>query len=274
MRVIDLMHLGHERVIGCFQVDDVLIDPGPSSCLPKLLEALDGGRPRTILLTHVHLDHAGATGALVARWPELEVYVHERGARHITDPVRLIDSASRLYGDQMDQLWGEMVPVPERNVRPLSGGERVLGGSFEVAYTPGHAKHHVSYLHDGTAFAGDVGGIRIPPSTLAFPPTPPPDIDVEAWQESIALLRSWQPQRIAVTHFGVNDGVESQLDQLQARLDEWSELARSGGHDAFVLAVQKAILSDASGAQVRRYAQAAPVAQMYDGYMRYWSKRG
>ena len=100
MRVIDLMHLGHERVIGCFQVDDVLIDPGPSSCLPTLLEALDGGRPSAVLLTHVHLDHAGATGALVARWPELEVYVHERGARHIIDPVRLIDSASRLYGDQ------------------------------------------------------------------------------------------------------------------------------------------------------------------------------
>ena len=173
----------------------------------------------------------------------------------------------------MDRLWGEMVPVPERNVRLLSGGERVLGGSFEVAYTPGHAKHHVSYLHDGTAFAGDVGGIRIPPSTLAFPPTPPPDIDVEAWHESIALLRSWRPQRIAVTHFGVNDEVESQLDQLEARLEEWSELARSGGHDAFVSAVQDAILSDASGEQVARYAQAAPVAQMYDGYVRYWSKR-
>ncbi len=273
MRVIDLMHLGHERVIGCCQVDDVLIDPGPSSCLPRLLDALDGGRPRAILLTHVHLDHAGATGALVARWPDLEVYVHELGARHIIDPARLINSASRLYGDQMERLWGEMVPVPEGNVRLLSGGERFLGGSFEVAYTPGHAKHHVSYLHDGTAFAGDVGGIRIPPSRLAFPPSPPPDIDIEAWHESIGLLRSWRPQRIAVTHFGVNDEVENQLDQLEARLDEWSELARSGGHDAFVAAVQGAILSEAEGEQVARYAQAAPVAQMYDGYVRYWRNR-
>jgi glyoxylase-like metal-dependent hydrolase (beta-lactamase superfamily II) len=274
MRVIDLVHLGHERVIGCFQLDDVLIDPGPSSCLPRLLDALDGERPRAILLTHVHLDHAGATGALVARWPDLEVYVHERGARHLIDPARLINSAARLYGDQMGRLWGEIVPVPEPNVRRLSGGERVLGGSFEVAYTPGHATHHVSYLHDGTAFAGDVGGIRIPPSKLAFPPSPPPDIDLDAWHDSLALLRTWNPQRIAVTHFGVNDDVENQLDQVHARLDEWSELARCGGHEAFVAAVRGAILDGAEGEQVGRYALAAPVEQMYAGYMRYWEKRG
>jgi glyoxylase-like metal-dependent hydrolase (beta-lactamase superfamily II) len=273
MRVIDLMHLGHERVICCCQVDDVLIDPGPASCLSTLLDALDGTRPRAILLTHVHLDHAGATGSLVARWPDLDVYVHERGARHMIDPTRLIDSASRLYGDDMDRLWGEMIPVPEGNVTVLTGGERLLDGSFEVAYTPGHAQHHVSYLHDGTAFAGDVGGIRIPPSSFAFPPTPPPDIDVEAWHESISLLRAWKPRRLAVTHFGVNDEVEDQLGQLEARLEAWSALARSGGHDAFVATVQEAISSDVSDDQVPRYEQAAPVEQMYDGYIRYWSKR-
>ena len=160
MRVIDLMHLGRERVIGCWQVDDVLIDPGPTSCLPALLEALGDQRPRALLLTHIHLDHAGATGSLVQRWPDLEVYVHERGARHLIDPSRLVDSATRLYGEDMDRLWGEMLPVPEDNLTVLAGGERLLDGAYEVAYTPGHASHHVSFLHDGTAFVGDVGGVQ------------------------------------------------------------------------------------------------------------------
>ena len=273
MRVIDLLHLGRERVIASYEADDVLIDPGPSSCLPVLLDGLAGRRPRAVLLTHVHLDHAGATGSLVERWPDLDVYVHQRGARHMISPSRLINSASRLYGDDMDRLWGEMVPVPERNIIGLAGGERLLGGSFEVAYTPGHAKHHVSFLHDQTAFAGDIGGVRIPPSSTALPPTPPPDIDVEAWHESIALLRSWRPRRLAISHFGVNEAVDDQLDQLDSRLDAWSQLAHDGGYDAFVAAVRDAIASDASGEQLLRYEQAAPIRQMYEGYERYWSKR-
>ncbi|MGH2928812.1 MAG: MBL fold metallo-hydrolase, partial [Solirubrobacteraceae bacterium] len=126
-RIIDLMHLGRARVIGCWQVDGVLIDPGPSSCLDTLLAALGDQRPRALLLTHIHLDHAGATGSLVARWPDLRVYVHERGAPHMVDPSRLYESARRLYGDQMERLWGEMAPVPESNLEVLSGGERVEG---------------------------------------------------------------------------------------------------------------------------------------------------
>ena len=130
--------------------------------MATLLEALGDERPAALLLTHIHLDHAAATGALVRRWPDLEVYVHERGAPHLVDPSRLLASAERLYGDQMERLWGEIVPVPEGNVRPLAGGETVLG--MRVAYTPGHASHHVSYLHEdsGTAFTGDVAGVRIP----------------------------------------------------------------------------------------------------------------
>src|ERR1700730_14339443 len=154
------MHLGRPRVIGCWQVGDVLIDPGPSSCLPNLLHALDGERPRALLLTHIHLDHAGATGSLVERWPELDVYVHELGAPHLADPSRLLKSAKRLYGDDMDRLWGEVLPVPKRNLRELRGGE-LLDGDFEVAYTPGHASHHVSFLRSGTAYVGDVAGVRI-----------------------------------------------------------------------------------------------------------------
>ncbi|HUE28909.1 MAG TPA: MBL fold metallo-hydrolase, partial [Solirubrobacteraceae bacterium] len=196
MRLIDVLHLGRERVIGCWQVGDVLIDPGPGSCVPTLLESLGEQRPRALLLTHIHLDHAGASGALVELWPELEVYVHERGAPHVIDPSRLLESARRLYGADMERLWGETVPVPERNVRVLRGGERVIDGAFEVAYTPGHASHHVSYLRDGTAFVGDVGGVRITPGSLTVPPTPPPDIDVEAWHESIDRIRAWSPERV------------------------------------------------------------------------------
>src|SRR5262249_20388002 len=143
VRVIDLMHLGRARVIGCWQVGDVLVDPGPSSCLETLLAALGDQRPRALLLTHIHLDHAAAAGSLVRRWPELEVYVHERGARHMWNPSRLIASAIRLYGEHMERLWGEMVPVPKRNLIVVEDGEQLLDGAFEVAYTPGHAWHHV-----------------------------------------------------------------------------------------------------------------------------------
>lgn len=267
------MHAGRERVIGCWQVGDVLIDPGPGSCLATLLEALGGERPRALLLTHIHLDHAGATGSLVERWPELDVYVHERGARHMIDPTRLMDSASRLYGADMDRLWGKMIPVPERNITVLRGGERRLLNGFEVAYTPGHASHHVSYLHAGTAFVGDVGGVRITPASMTIPPTPPPDIDVEAWHESIALIRSWRPERLAMTHFGHSDDVEAQLAELDARLDEWSELARTGGRDAFRATVREQIARDGSPELAATYQQAAPVDQLYAGYERYWSKR-
>src|SRR5919108_5679023 len=125
MRAIDALHLGIEKVICCWEVDGVLIDPGPQSTEETLLAALDGQAPRALLLTHIHFDHAGAAGALVRRWPDLPVYVHERGAPHIVNPDRLVASAARLYGGEegLARLWGEVIPVPERNVRVLHGGE-------------------------------------------------------------------------------------------------------------------------------------------------------
>jgi glyoxylase-like metal-dependent hydrolase (beta-lactamase superfamily II) len=272
VRVIDVMHLGRERVIGCWQVDDVLVDPGPASCLPTLLEALGDRPPRALLLTHIHLDHAGATGSLVERWPELEVYVHERGAAHMAEPSRLLRSARRLYGPDMDRLWGEMAPVPERNLRVLTGGETVLG-SFEVAYTPGHASHHVSYLYEGTAFVGDVGGVRITSSSLAIPPTPPPDIDVEAWHESIERIVAWRPQRLAMTHFGDTEEVETHFDEVGRRLDAWADRARTEEQDEFIAAMQEEIAAGAEPEWIDAYTQAAPPDQMYAGLSRYWQKR-
>ena len=251
----------------------MLIDPGPGSCLPTLLEALGDERPRALLLTHIHLDHAGASGALVRRWPDLEVYVHERGARHLIDPSRLMESARRLYGDDMDRLWGEMLPVPEAQLRILKGGESLFEGEFEVAYTPGHASHHVSFLHAGTAFVGDVGGVRITERTLTVPPTPPPDVDLEAWHASIEQIRQWSPERLAMTHFGASSAVEAQLEEVGTRLDEWAELARESDHDTFVETVRRIIEADAGSELLPTYIQAAPPDQLYAGLDRYWRKR-
>jgi glyoxylase-like metal-dependent hydrolase (beta-lactamase superfamily II) len=273
VRLIDLMHLGRPRVIGCWQLRDVLIDPGPESCLATLLEALGDERPRTLLLTHIHLDHAGASGALVKRWPDLDVYVHQRGAPHLIDPTRLMESARRLYGADMDRLWGDMTPVPERNLRVLEGGERVLDGRFEVAYTPGHASHHVSYLHEGTAFVGDVGGVRIPPSSLTIPPTPPPDIDVEAWHGSIERVARWKPERLAMTHFGTSEAVDAQLEALGRRLDEWVAKVPDLDRDEFIDSIHHEIEQGPDAELLPQYTQAAPPDQLYAGMRRYLEKR-
>lgn len=274
MRVIDLMHLGRPRVIGCWQVGDVLVDPGPESCLPTLLEALGGERPRALLLTHIHLDHAGASGALVARWPDLEVYVHKRGAPHLIDPSRLMESASRLYGDDMDRLWGDMTPVPEQNLRVLDGDAMLRNGRFEVTYTPGHASHHVSYLHDGTAFVGDVGGVRINSESLTVPPTPPPDIDVEAWHRSIERVLRWRPERLAMTHFGESTDVEKQLAEVGTRLDNWAGRVGEMEMDEFVASLREEVIEGASDPDLLpTYVQAAPPEQLYLGLQRYLKKR-
>ena len=272
MRLIDLQHVGRARVIACYQVGDVLVDPGPTSCLPVLLEALGDARPRALLLTHVHLDHAGASGSLVERWPDLRVYVHERGARHLLDPTRLYESSRRVWGDDMERLWGEVLPVPEANLEVLSGGETVRDG-WKVAYTPGHAWHHVSFLHQGTAFVGDVAGVRIAPDPMTIPPTPPPDIDVDAWHESIATVRAWRPERLAVTHFGAADDADRQLDELGTRLDAWSDLARRSDREAFEATVWEEMRRHGTPDAMAAYEQASPVEHLYAGYARYWTKR-
>jgi glyoxylase-like metal-dependent hydrolase (beta-lactamase superfamily II) len=273
VELIDVRHLGRERVIGCWDLDGLLIDPGPESSLDGLIDALADEAPQALLLTHIHLDHAGASGALVRRWPELEVYVHEVGAPHLVDPARLISSASRLYGKEMKRLWGEILPVPEANIRAIRGGESMLG--FRVVYTPGHASHHVCYLHEdsGRAFVGDVAGVRIPPASLVLPPTPPPDIDVEAWRRSIDLILSWRPRSLGITHFGAVDDPAGHLHALRERLDRWTEWARGTDDEQFERAVRDEIRAGADPATVAAYEQAIPPEQVYMGLARYWHKR-
>jgi glyoxylase-like metal-dependent hydrolase (beta-lactamase superfamily II) len=276
MRAIDTLHLGRRRWICCWQVGEVLVDPGPTLSLEHVLAELDGWQPQAILLTHIHFDHAGGTGSLMRRFPEIEVYVHERGAPHMVNPERLWSSASQLYGeDNMLAMWGEFVPVPEDRLHALSGGETLTigGDSFEVAYTPGHAKHHVSYLHEGTAFVGDVGGVRIEVETPTVPPTPPPDIDVEAWHASLDLIRAWRPERLAVTHFGAYEQPEQQLDELSERLDRWAQSARSEDRETWIGTVQDDVRAAVSPEQFDSFMAAVPVDQAYAGLRRYWEKR-
>jgi glyoxylase-like metal-dependent hydrolase (beta-lactamase superfamily II) len=272
-RPIDVCHLGRDRVISCWQVGDILIDPGPESSMATLLDALDGQEPRALLLTHIHLDHAGASGALVRRFPDLEVYVHDRGAAHLVDPSRLLDSAGRLYGDEMERLWGEVVPVPEANLRTLEGGETVHG--FRVAYTPGHASHHVCYLHEATgrAFVGDVAGVRIPPSDFTLAPTPPPDIDLELWHESLSTLAEWSPSSLGLTHFGEVTEVFKQLAIMKDTLVRWSTLAAELTREEFIERIEAELGRATDDESVRAYIQAAPPDQLWQGLERYWRKR-
>ncbi len=275
MRVIDVEHLGRPHVIGCWQVDDALVDPGPESSMETLVAALGGEEaPRKIFLTHIHLDHAAATGALVRRWPQIEVYVHERGAPHLIDPSRLLASAERLYGDQMERLWGEIVPVPEERIVALSGGETVDG--MRVAYTPGHASHHVCYLHEesGTAFVGDVAAVRVPNTNLVVPPTPPPDIDVETWLESIGTVEDWKPERLGLTHFGAIDDPAEHLATVRERLREEADLARELPEDEYETRHRALVAERADSEQAaERLLQAVPPEYQWRGLDRYWRKR-
>jgi glyoxylase-like metal-dependent hydrolase (beta-lactamase superfamily II) len=268
LRLVDVRHLGHERVIGAYVVDGCLVDPGPASSLPGLLAGLGDERPEHLLLTHIHLDHAGAAGSLARRWPDLEVWVHERGAPHLAAPEKLIASATRLYGDDMDRLWGEIVPVPRDRLRVLAGGERI--GPWRVAYTPGHASHHVAYLHEpsATIFAGDVAGVRIPPEGHVLAPTPPPDIDLAAWHASLDVLEAWDADRVAVTHFGAYHDVAAQLAECRAALDRMATKAAEVDGAAFAEWIRAEIESATTPETAATYAQAMPFETLHPGLER------
>jgi glyoxylase-like metal-dependent hydrolase (beta-lactamase superfamily II) len=283
-RLIDVRQRGRERVIGAWDLGGAVVDPGPDRRVETLLEGL-GEEPRALLLTHIHLDHAGAAGTLVERFPGLEVYVHARGAPHLADPSRLLASAERIYGDEMEELWGRVLPVPESNLRVVEGGETITaaGRELDVEYTPGHASHHVVYFDrsDGTAYVGDVAGVRIPPSDYLRPPTPPPDIDVDLWHRSIDLVAARQPRRLALTHFGMVDDPPPHLAQMKVRLDQQAALARDmlerhgdtpDAGDAFVEEINRRT-REGAGVTADVFEVGAPVEQLWQGLRRYWQKR-
>lgn len=271
--LIDLMHLGRPRVIGAWRMGEVIVDPGPSSCLSTLLPLLEERPPRVLALTHIHLDHAGASGSLVRRFPEVEVWVHRRGAPHLIDPDKLLRSATRLYGEDMGRLWGEVLPVEAERLRVLDGGESI--GPFQVLYTPGHASHHVSYLHEptGRAFTGDVTGVRIGEGCV-LAPTPPPDIDLQAWRASLDAIEGWRPRSLGLTHFGAYDDVSSHLGALREQLDLVEAMAREHDEEAFVSAIRDRVAGTSTPDVAGAYEQATSPAQNFRGLERYLRTSG
>jgi glyoxylase-like metal-dependent hydrolase (beta-lactamase superfamily II) len=271
---LDLDFAGIERAIGAYLVatDDgpALFDCGPSTTLPRLKDGLrERGLElrdvRHLLLSHVHLDHAGAAGTIVREHPGLTVWVSVIGAPHLVDPSRLERSARRLYRDAFDELWGELAAVPEANLRVAAGD--VLG--WEAFSAPGHATHHVCYLADGTLLAGDACGVRIEPARTIVPVAPPPDIDVEAWHATIAEIERRRPERLALIHFGVEPDPVEHLRRLGEELDRWAGRVRDGMTIEEFVAAGRA---DA-GENADVYDRVAPYWQSWHGLRRYWEKR-
>lgn len=293
--LIDVLHMGRPESIAVYLLDSgdgpILVDPGPASTLPALRAGLveRGYRIedlRALLLTHIHLDHAGGCGTLARECPDLEVYVHEKGAPHVADPSKLLSSATRLYGDRMETLWGEVAPVPERQLRVLSGGERLTIGRrhFDVAYTPGHAWHHVSYFEpaSGNAYVGDTAGLKTPGLPGVLPVTPPPEFDLEAWHASIDRILAWNPTRLMLTHFGPSPDPQGHLAQLRTGLAEWAQFARESlaepGGDAervawFTRRLEHWIDGRVDPERARKFLAGAGPDACWHGLHRYWSRR-
>jgi glyoxylase-like metal-dependent hydrolase (beta-lactamase superfamily II) len=272
---LDLLHLGRERVIGAYLLETsgglTLFDCGSTRCVPVLKKRLgehgfELQDVRHLLLSHIHLDHAGAAGVLVREHPGLQVHVSSVGAPHLVDPSRLEKSARRLYGDDFDRLWGELAPVPAESVREV--GDRVLG--LECFPSPGHASHHVCYLDaNGMLYAGDAAGVRIQPSAFVLPPTPPPEFDLETWESTLDEISRRQPERLALIHFGIADDPAEHIARLRERLRGWTALVGSGaGQEEFEQAAAAQL-----GDHAPQYEQAMPLWQSYAGLRRYWDKR-
>ena len=275
---IDLFHQGVDRLVGSYLLDTddgpAIFDCGPSTTIDALKAGLaDAGLKLTdvrhLLLSHIHLDHAGAAGSLVREHPALQVHVSEIGAPHLIDPERLERSARRLYGDTFDTLWGELAPVPEANVRIV--GDRVLG--LDCFPTPGHASHHVSYLDgDGTLYAGDAAGVRVQPGRYVMPPTPPPEFELEIWQATLDEIEQRGPERLALIHFGVADDPVRHLAELRLELYDWAEFVQGGASEEEFVAYCRTELKDA-GEDVAHYDRAMPLWQSYRGLTRWVEKQ-
>ncbi len=274
---LDLHHQGAERVIGSYLIETrdgpALYDCGPSSCAERLHSALrqqglELQDVQHLLLSHIHLDHAGAAGVLVREHPDLQVHVSEVGAPHLVDPSRLEASARRLYGDAFDALWGELAPIPQEAIRVV--GTDVLG--LECFPSPGHASHHVCYLAgDGTLYAGDAAGVRLQPDRTVLPPTPPPDFDLEAWNNTISEIEKRRPSRLALVHFGVADDPVPHLAELRQRLADWAGRVQAGATEEEFAESARADLA-AERADVETYERAMPFWQSYAGLKRYWGR--
>ena len=292
---IDDNWVGRARSIATALVESdghrAIVDPGPGSTLDTLRKQLRAhgvsvNELEAILLTHIHLDHAGATGALVRENPKLAVYVHKLGAPHMIDPSKLLASAARLWPNDLRQLFGEALPVPADNLRILEGGEMIALGprKIAVAYTPGHASHHVSYFEnrEGVAFVGDTAGIRIEGHSYVMPATPPPDIDLENWESSFATILERKPTRLFLTHFGFSENPPAHIAQFRERLHRWmaitEEILHSARNDAaamerFMSTMRAEIAQHLPAEEVEQYVRTAGLNLSFLGLARHARKR-
>ncbi|MFC4455575.1 MBL fold metallo-hydrolase [Deinococcus sonorensis] len=289
---LDLQFLGQPGVIATYVFDTgdglALVDSGPASTLGALQSGLATlgatlADVRHLLLTHIHLDHAGAAGSLMAASPGARVYVHSRGAGHLARPERLLASAAQIYGDQMERLWGEMRPVPEERLTVLEGGETLRLGTLEARplYTPGHAVHHLAYHVGDDLYVGDVGGIRLDARQSPRAPTPPPDIDLEAWDRSIEVLREVPALNLHLAHYGTYPQQAAHWDQLHTHLHADARVVREGLEESLeAQAVTERYTSrlmaalQAEGPDLpERYAAACPPWMSVQGLIRYWTRR-
>jgi glyoxylase-like metal-dependent hydrolase (beta-lactamase superfamily II) len=293
---VDVEFLGQPGIIATAVMHSsagvALVDPGPTTSLGNLRKALMGmgigiADVRHVLLTHIHLDHGGCAGTLVRENPAIQVCVHERGAPHLVDPTKLLASATRLYGQDMDVLWGEFLAIPAGSLRVLTGGDRlsIAGRELLVAYTPGHASHHVSYFDQASrvAFVGDTAGIRRGSGAYVLPPTPPPDIDLEAWRDSERQILAWDPQTLFLTHFGPFQGTRVHFQELFSRLDEWSGVVRrlladdalsdEERESAFVREAMQDLRRTVGETEAAGYSRAGRLDYSWQGLARYWRKK-
>jgi glyoxylase-like metal-dependent hydrolase (beta-lactamase superfamily II) len=293
--VLDTHWLGRARSIAAVLLESdghrAIIDPGPASTILALRQHLDSrgigvSDLNAILLTHIHLDHAGATGTLIKENPNLEVYVHKAGMLHMADPAKLLASAERLWPGELGHLFGETLPVPFGNLRMLEGGETLALGSrnVEVVFTPGHASHHVSYFDssDGTAFVGDTTGFHIHGDPYVVPLAPPPDIDLEIWNASLEAIVARAPARLFLTHFGYSNDPAAHLAEYRRNLQRWSALAAEtlrstpderAGREAFVSATSSEIEKHVTGAEAEHYIFNCGLHLTWLGLARYHRKR-
>ena len=290
---LDLNFQGRSHAIAAYLIrhEDavVLIESGPGSTLPALEAGLaqEGLSPRNlthVLLTHIHLDHAGAAGWLAKQGAE--IIVHPVGAPHMLNPEKLIASATRIYGDRMGSLWGEILPVPEDKLRVVEDGEEIVIGAlrFTPINTPGHAEHHYAYLFEDICFSGDVGGVRIPGYQYLRVPMPPPELHLKRWRASIARLRKEKFTHIAPTHFGIYDDPDWQLREVEKGLDSadlWLEQTMSEDPSmpmeelrlSFTeWMVEEAVQMGLSEDVMNAYIVANPPGMSADGLLRYWKK--
>ena len=275
---IDLHHQA-PGIVGSYLLETedgpALFDCGPTSTIPHLKaglanRGLDLTDVRHLLLSHIHLDHAGAAGILVRQSPWLQVHVSEIGAPHLVDPSKLDASARRLYGDAFDELWGELVPIPSENVHVVD--ERVVG--LDCFPTPGHASHHVSYLDSqGTLYAGDAAGVRLERASFVMPPCPPPEFDLEGWESSLVEIERRAPVRLALIHYGVVDDVQEHLVGLRTTLRRWSERVEDGMDEPTFIAAARFDVEQIDPELVDDYQRAGPYWHHFRGIERYWRKR-